>query len=1054
MISQRGFASTIGLLFLCLVLSASAFAQVAGGSISGTVTDPSGAVIPNAEVTVRNTATGITRTLATNASGFFSAPNLVPGSYQVSIALTGFSTAVEKLELAVGASAVVNVQLKVGSAAENVEVTERAPSVDLASSTLNNSVGGQTVRELPLNGRDWTLLAALEPGVNTLTTQPSTAQGVTRPNRGWGTQMAISGARPTQNNYRLDGISINDYSGGAPGSTLGLNLGVDSIQEFSVVTGNASADYGKSSGGVFNAITRSGTNTFHGSAFEFLRNSALDARNFFDGDGVPPFRRNQFGASGGGAIRKDRTFIFGAYEGLRQSLSTTSLVTVPSLAARAGQLTTGTVKVDPKVVPFLDIYSLPNGTVKGDVGIYSFIGTQVTGENFFTTRADHKFSEADSVHGTFMSDTDESTAPDSYNFVRNQWISRRKLTSVEYSHIFTPTLVNFARIGYSRVLGETPSGVESINPKATDTALGFLPGKPIGTLNVTGLTNFPGGFRTQPDTSYRYNSYQVYDDLFDTHGAHSLKFGFALERVQANQIGQTQPYGQFQFGSLANFLTNKPQTFIAQLSSTSNPIYLRQTIVGGYVQDDWRFRPNLTLNLGLRYEMATVPTEKYNHLTTLVNLTDAAPKLGSPYFKNPTLRNFSPRVGLAWDPFKDGKTAVRGGFGIYDTLPLNYQFALIALQAAPFFRQGSISAPAGSFPTGALQLLTTDTNKVGFIQQDPKRSYVEQWNLNLQRQLTEGLTLQVGYTGSHGVHQAARVNDANIVLPTATAQGLIWPTPRGSGARLNPNVGTINALHWSVSSSYHGLNLRLTQRLRHGLQGGVSYTWGKSLDTSSASLTADNFTNSLVGLAFFWPQVFRGLSDFDVRQTLSANYMWEIPGLKSAPALLRWATGGWQWGGIIQANTGQPFSVTISGDALGLRNANTFDFPDRVSSPDCKSPVNPGNPTNYIKTECFIAPTPAMRLGNSGRNIATGPGVVSYNASLFKNNRVRRISETFNVQFRAELFNVLNHTNFAPPVRPADSVFDVNLKPATGAGLLTSTSTTSRQIQFALKLNW
>src|SRR5262249_12558430 len=295
MISLRSLANAVGLLFLCLLLSSSVFGQVAGGSVSGTVTDTSGAVIPNAQVTVLNTATGITRTLATNDSGFYNAPNLMPGPYQVSVALNGFSTSIKRLELAAGASAVVNVQLQVGSTSENVQVTEKAPAVELASSTLNNSVGGQTVRELPLNGRDWTQLAALEPGVNTLTTQPSAAQGVTRPNRGWGTQMAISGARPTQNNYRLDGISINDYSGGAPGSTLGLNLGVDSIQEFSVVTGNASAEYGKSSGGVFNAVTRSGTNQFHGSAFEFLRNSALDARNFFDGDKAPSFRRNQFG---------------------------------------------------------------------------------------------------------------------------------------------------------------------------------------------------------------------------------------------------------------------------------------------------------------------------------------------------------------------------------------------------------------------------------------------------------------------------------------------------------------------------------------------------------------------------------------------------------------------------------------------------------------------------------------------------------------------------------------------------------------------------------------
>ncbi len=1054
MTGNCAFTKIASLAILWLMLSLAGVAQVAGGTISGTVTDPSGAVIQGAEVAVRNTATGILRSLITNDSGFFSAPNLAPGPYQIRISSSGFAASLEKVELTVGAEAVVNVQLSVEGAAEKVEVVGKAPPVDLASSTLNNSVGGVTVRELPLNGRDWTLLAALEPGVNTVNTQPSLAQGVTRPNRGWGTQMSISGARPTQNNYRLDGISINDYSGGAPGSTLGLNLGVDAIQEFSVVTGNASADYGKTSGGIFNAITRSGSNAFHGSAFEFLRNSALDARNFFDREAVPPFRRNQFGVSGAGPIRRDRTFIFAAYEGLRQSLSTTNLVTVPSLAARSGQLTTGNVRVDPKVAPFLDIYPLPNGTVRGDVGLYSFIGTQVTDENFFTIRADHKFSEADSLHGTFMTDNDQSTAPDSYNFVRNEWTSRRKLASAEYSHIFTPSLIYIARVGYSRVLGETPNGVAAINPKATDTSLGFLPGKPIGTLNVSGLTNFPGGLRTQPDTVYRYNSYQVYSDLFHTRGAHSLKFGFALERVQANQIGQTQPFGQFQFGSLQNFLTNRPQTFIAQLSGASNPIYLRQTIAGGYVQDDWRFRPNLTLNLGLRYEMATVPAEKFNHLTTLQKLTDPQPKLGSPYFQNPTLKNFSPRVGLAWDPFGDGKTAIRSGFGIYDTLPLNYQFALIALQAAPFFRQGSISPPAGSFPVDALRLLTSDTNKVGFIEQDPRRSYVLQWNLNIQRQLTEDLTLQAGYTGSHGVHQPARVNDANIVLPSETAQGLIWPTPRGIGTRLNPNVGTINALHWPVSSLYHGLNLRLTQRLRRNLQGGISYTWGKSLDTSSASLTSDNFTNSLVGLPFFWPQVVRGVSDFDVRHTLAANYIWEVPGLPYGPGILQWVTRGWQWGGILQASSGQPFTVTVSGDALGLKNANTVDFPDRVNSPDCKSPVNAGNPNNYIKTECFTAPTPGTRLGNSGRNIAAGPGLVNYSLSLVKNNRVQHISESFNVQFRAEFFNVLNHTNFAPPVRPADSVFDVNLRPSSGAGLLTSTTTTARQIQFALKLNW
>src|SRR5260370_4092797 len=282
MISSRCLRNILVVLFLCLVSFATVVAQVAGGAISGTVTDTAGALIPNADVVLLNTATGISRTLKTNESGFYAAPNLAPGVYQITVSASGFGNTEARLELTIGAAPVVNIELKPGGVQSAVQVLEETPPVDLGSSTLNNSVSGPTMRELPLNGRDWTQLAALEPGVNTLATQPSTALGVTRPNRGWGTQLAISGARPTQNNYRLDGISINDYSGGAPGSTLGLDLGVDAIQEFSVVTGNASSEYGKTSGGVFNAITRSGTNQFHGTAFEFLRNSALDARNFFD----------------------------------------------------------------------------------------------------------------------------------------------------------------------------------------------------------------------------------------------------------------------------------------------------------------------------------------------------------------------------------------------------------------------------------------------------------------------------------------------------------------------------------------------------------------------------------------------------------------------------------------------------------------------------------------------------------------------------------------------------------------------------------------------------
>src|SRR5579872_745025 len=343
-------------------------AQVAGGTISGTVADSSGAVVPTASVAIKNEATGISRDVTANKDGVYTAPNLLPGTYDLIYTAPGFSSEVRRgVVLTVGASQVLDVTMKVGTNKETVVVTSDVPAVQLSTSDISAVVNATTVRELPLNGRSWTDLATLQPGVDTIRTQPSFASGTDRGNRGFGQQLTISGARPQQNNYRLDGISLNDYANGAPGSVLGGSLGVDAIQEFSVLTTNYSADYGKTSGGVVNAITRSGTNRFHGSAYEFLRNSALDARNYFDGSTIPPFKRNQFGGAIGGPIVKDRTFFFVDYEGIRQGLGVTTIATVPSALARTGLLTTGTVSVDPAAAQYLTFYPLPDpATVSGD----------------------------------------------------------------------------------------------------------------------------------------------------------------------------------------------------------------------------------------------------------------------------------------------------------------------------------------------------------------------------------------------------------------------------------------------------------------------------------------------------------------------------------------------------------------------------------------------------------------------------------------------------------------------------------------------------------------
>src|SRR3984893_5115006 len=436
-------------------------AQMVGGTLSGTVSDQSGGVVPQAAISVKNVATGITRTSTTSAAGFYSVPNLLPGIYEIKASARGFSTEVQTgVTLTVGEQQVLNFTLRVGQASQTVAVTTEAPNVELASSSISAVVNSTTVRELPLNGRSWTDLATLQPGVVPIQTQPSlSTSGSQRGHRGFGEQITIAGARPLQNNYRLDGISINDYSNSAPGSVLGGDLGVDAIEEFSVLTSNYSAEYGRTSGGVVNAITRSGTNQFHGGVYEFLRNSALDARNFFDGK-IPPFRRNQFGVEAGGPIRKDKLFVFGYYEGIRQSKGISTPVTVPSVATRNGILCsapdvgpcTGPTPilggVDTSVQKYLPFW--PNASqikagTNGDLGIFNLVDQQVINENFFTTRGDDKISDKDSLAATYLGDVTPYNAPDSLNAVLITSKTNRQIATLEETHIFRPTLVNSAR---------------------------------------------------------------------------------------------------------------------------------------------------------------------------------------------------------------------------------------------------------------------------------------------------------------------------------------------------------------------------------------------------------------------------------------------------------------------------------------------------------------------------------------------------------------------------------------------------------------------------------
>jgi hypothetical protein len=1095
-------------------------AQVAGGTLSGTITDPTGRAVAQAQIVIKNLATGVERTVTTNTDGFYTAVNLLPGDYQVTISATGFNTEVKSgITMNVGGQQSFDLTLHVGTVSHTVKVTTEAPAVQLTSSEISATVNATTVRELPLNGRSWTDLAALQPGVETIQTQPSFSVGADRGNRGFGQQLTISGARPQQNNYRLDGVSLNDYANGAPGSVLGGNLGVDAIQEFSVLTSNYSAEYGKTSGGVVNATTRSGTNSFHGSAYEFLRNSALDAANFFENAGgvaKAPFKRNQFGGAIGGPIAKNHTFFFADFEGIRQSKGIANHNFVPSLAARSGLLCSNPPGPDPSnpctptqlqpgpntdangvdltVKQYFPLYPLPNGAIQGngDSALFTFSGQQIINENFVTTRVDHKFSNRDSLFGTYLFDRTPYSSPDSFGNVALSTLSSRHIVAVEETHSFTPTFVNAVRFGYNHERVDNDASVKAINPAAGDVALGAFSGRNASFVNVNGLSALPGGVGGLPTYLYRWNSFQAYDDAFLARGRHAIKFGVAVERMLLQVTALTDPNGIWFFDGVQQFLTNQPTKFQGGIASSLTPRDIRQTLFGTYVQDDWRWKPNFTMNLGLRYEMATIPTEINGKLSNLRDIRSGTPHLGDPFFaSNPTTKNFEPRIGFAWDPFRNGKMALRGGAGLFDVQPLPYEFILLVTQATPFFQYTVLkntpttpisffSGLPSTFPANKLRATYTDPN--------PKRNYVTQWNLNVQYQLTSSLAAMAAYVGSRGVHQPFRVDEANLVIPTKTSAGYVWPfNPDGSPFDpINNNFGSVRGMFYQGRSYFNALELQLAKRMSHGFQMQGTFTWGKSIDTSSATLAGDAFNNSISSLDWFDMKLTRGLSDFNVGRTVVVNGTWEVPTAKSFSGPTRWITDGWELGVIFTASDGVPFTPTwgTGGDPSNSNSSDDFAYPNRLGGPGCKTLTNPGNPNNYIKTQCFAVPTapdPAFwsancdptppsapgpinpaslqcfnLRGNAGRNSLIGPGITSLDFSVFKNNRIKKISENFNVQFRAEMFNILNHANFAPP-GPGDGNTDIFAADGTSlagstAGALVRTTIPERQIQFAIKI--
>jgi hypothetical protein len=1187
---RKSVTTSSWLYFLALLVllfgagtSARLDAQVVGGTLSGTVTDQTGAAVPNAALAIKDNATGEVHDVTTTSDGLYTAPNLTPGVYTVTLTAPGFEKTVQSnVTMTVGGAQTLNLTMRVGQETETIQVTAEAPTVNLSNAEIGGITTEAAIKELPLNGRSWSDLANLTSGVYELHVQPNLSSR-DRFTRGYGVQLSISGSRPQQNNYRVDGISINDPGNGGPGSVLGTNSGVDAIAEFSVLTTGYSTEYGRASGGIINATTKSGTNQFHGTGYEFLRNSWLDSKNYFDDPNskIPEFRRNQFGASAGGPIIKNKTFIFGDYEGLRQGLGLTKITTLPSAALAAN--------ADSKVAPYLAALFPINGTLNGkavctitptsdpNVNNCNLLGaTQVSSENYYIIRADHNISAKDTLSGTFFRDKSSTGTPDDYNNATVNTGTSNSFVTIAETHSFTPTLVNSARFGFNRITQGGPAGATPNNPAAADKSFGVYPTLDSPQVAIAGANNilFNGGITSSTPQTNHWNSFQFYDDAFWTKGKHSLKFGGNVERDQLNVFKDSFPGGVFNYSSWPAFVFNcgaqsggsaspacaalggtGTASITTDIPGTLAPYGQRMSIFGLYFQDDYRIRPNLTINMGIRYEPTSVPNEVKGRVGTLPTIYQPIPNIAQlplcgaqftdasgnvtcnanpgPLFRNNTKLDFSPRVGFAWDPQGNGKMSIRGGAGIYDQLPLLAFMGSTTNQTAPFLisgnnnnlAQGSFGGvgtfagpcpppptPPNSYPAGtsAACQVSASGGRVAFIDRTPKRAYVIQYNLSIQREIAPSTTLLIGYVGSHGVHGTTQVDDVNSVVPQNINGGWYYPCDklnpngtlnlafpggnsndcpgRGSGATINQSWGRLPATFFRNSSLYNGLQTQLTKQMSHGFQATAGFTWQKSIDTGSGAVVSDSVITGISTLNWFDPKLSRAVSDFNDAKIFTLNYLWDVPTPKSWNGFARAAAGGWELGGIFSASSGEPFTpLLVEGDVLGQNNTDRFAYPNRVNAPGCTgNAVNPGNVKDYIKLQCFVIPPVAtiggvnyIQLGNVGRNILTGPGLMDFDFSVVKNTKIPRISETFNAQLRLDIFNLFNRANFNPPVTnefildptavtPGTVALPGPAGPCTASNLNNSgcavsagafdghdgTSTTSRQMQISLKLVW
>ena len=1002
--------------------------------LRGTVTDPQGRVVSGAEIVLARIGAGLGRTVVTDASGRYAAAGLEAGQYSAVVRHGGFRPVeASGILLTSGRVAQWDVQLELGAAREVVEVTAELPLVSTNAADWGGLVPEGSLRDLPLNGRDLYELSALEPGA----TLPASARvGLAQ---GIGRQISVLGARPNQNSFQLDGVYVNDAASASPASAAGNVLGLEMVQEVHLVTNPYSAEYGRTAGGVFTAVSRTGGPRLHGSLYEYFRNDALDAPNYFDPAeaGTPPLRRNQFGALLGGPLVAGKAFFLANYEGLRERLGRTARPAVPTMEARQGHLPGEDVAVAPQVRPYLDLYPLPNGRDFGDGTAASIRQlSDRTDETYLSGKADMVLNQAAQLAVRYTFDDAASRAPDPLDL----WVfgldSSDHFLHTQLRTVHSAKTLSTWRAAFSRV-----DNFEN-STTTVPAELSFVAGQPMGSITVNGPSDM-GGFqaRARP-RRFILESYQFGASVVRATGRSTLRAGAGYDRVRFNQRSDLSAVGGYTFDSLSLLLQGRPRIAEVMQPGSDTVRGWRYNQYFAFLQHEFRVSERLTASLGLRYEAASTPTEVNGKIAVLRDfVNDTETTLGGPLWRNPSKDNFAPRVSVAWDPVGDSRTVLRAGGGIFFDLLGSRELTIAGVRTPPLFNRilvfgrprfpDILQAAEGRNPSSSMDGLDYNLNQ----------PYMARWQVNLEREIAPGTALRAGYSGARGIHLMGQLISVNSPTPEFQSDGRVY-FPEGS-PYINPGFSRIGMRRSQFNSFYHGLTLGLQSRLGDSFTLRGKYTWSRSIDEASNHTFNDFVASDQVPTIWDY-RANRGLSDFDQDHVFAASLSWTPCQGGGSPAGA--VFGGWSVHAIIQALAGTPFAPRVGFDRARLRPGfgDVGQRPDLVGGRSAADIVL-GDPARYFDAEAFSLPA-AGYLGNLGRGTLRGPGIFTADLALHK----RLFSnDRHSVELRAEAFNVTNRPNFQVPSGRA--LFTASGSRIGSAGRITSTSTTSRQLQLALR---